>query len=167
MSSGDLTRNRSSSPRVGVSVRTSGSQEILDPAQILLPPSETGSSRGTEVQSHVFFSTAAVAETKTLTQNINPTQIPPLPSEARSVRGNEPVTIPGTAPPPPELPDDVDEDEKRSRAMFFMWEVYNRDVRNIIFFPFQILVLSTLIISLISNDLIRQMKLMTRNGQSH
>ncbi|KAI3605666.1 hypothetical protein WG66_012032 [Moniliophthora roreri] len=127
MSSGDLTRNRSSSPRVGVSVRTSGSQEILDPAQILLPPSETGSSRGTEVQSHVFFSTAAVAETKTLTQNINPTQIPPLPSEARSVRGNEPVTIPGTAPPPPELPDDVDEDEKRSRAMFFMWEVYNRD----------------------------------------
>ncbi|ESK84874.1 hypothetical protein Moror_14930 [Moniliophthora roreri MCA 2997] len=127
MPSGDLTRNRSSSPRGGVGIRTLGSQEILDPAQISLPPSETGSSRGTEVRPHLFCSNIAVTETKTLTQNVNPTQIPLPPSEARSVRENEPVTTPGTAPTPPESADDVDEDQ---RARWFLQDVAWGDVRN-------------------------------------
>ncbi|ESK83569.1 hypothetical protein Moror_12082 [Moniliophthora roreri MCA 2997] len=120
MSSGGLARNRSSSPRVGVGIRTSGSQEIPDSAQISLPPSEPGLSRGTEVRSRVFCSNTAITETKTLTQNVNPTQIPPLPSEAGSVQEDEPVTMSGTAPTPPELADDVDEDQ---RARWFLREV--------------------------------------------
>uniref|UniRef100_A0A0W0GAY5 DUF6535 domain-containing protein n=1 Tax=Moniliophthora roreri TaxID=221103 RepID=A0A0W0GAY5_MONRR len=47
MSSGDVTANRSSSPRTSIAGR-SGSQESMDPTQIPLPPSEAGSVRENE-----------------------------------------------------------------------------------------------------------------------
>ncbi|EEB94542.1 hypothetical protein MPER_06628, partial [Moniliophthora perniciosa FA553] len=61
MSTGDLTENHSSSLRVGVSIRTSESQERPDPTQnnpqIPLPPSETGSIPENKVRAIILYIT--------------------------------------------------------------------------------------------------------------
>ncbi|KAI3605724.1 hypothetical protein WG66_012026 [Moniliophthora roreri] len=53
-------------------------------------------------------------------QNANPTQISLPPSEADSVRGNEPTNVPEAAPSPPMLTENAEEDQKRKLAASFL-----------------------------------------------
>uniref|UniRef100_A0A0W0GB01 DUF6535 domain-containing protein n=1 Tax=Moniliophthora roreri TaxID=221103 RepID=A0A0W0GB01_MONRR len=102
MSSSDLTRSRSSSPRAGVA-GTSRSQEYMDPTQIPLPPSEAGSVRENEVGDTIISN-----------------------ADTRANLDLQSMNFPESASPPPESTKD-DEYKKTIQRHLFLIDVAQND----------------------------------------